>query len=178
VVIGIIAILAGVALGPITNGIKQSQHNTSMQTGRQIGQMCFSSFTDNNQTYPAGANGFNIANSLINANYASDPSVFFVSGQDSGTMFAYTMPAGGVAAMTVNSCSWSFTTLGASTGVTSSASDLTPLVYFDNGPGASIIGTTFAGNAPTAVPTSTLQGSLLLERTASQSFTRATMRRI
>ena len=32
VVIGIIAILAGVALGPITNGIKQAQHNTAMQT--------------------------------------------------------------------------------------------------------------------------------------------------
>src|SRR5476651_1542638 len=83
VVIGIIAILAGVALGPITNGIKQAKHNASMQTGRQIGQMCFSFATDNvvnGNAYPADTNGAAIASDLLNANYASDPSVFLVSG--------------------------------------------------------------------------------------------------
>src|SRR6202034_4038278 len=47
-----------------------------------------------------------------------------------------TMPAAGTAA-TLNSsnCSWSFTTINAAvgSGITASASDLTPLVYFNNG---------------------------------------------
>src|SRR5476651_1832378 len=76
VVIGIIAILAGVALGPITNGIKQAQHNASMQTGRQIGQMCFSYATDNSangNAYPADTTGLAIAQDLINGSYATDP---------------------------------------------------------------------------------------------------------
>src|ERR1039458_5660680 len=74
VVIGIIAILAGVALGPITNGIKQAQHNAAMQTGRQIGQMCFSYATDNTANggaYPSDATGSAIAQDLINSNYAT-----------------------------------------------------------------------------------------------------------
>src|SRR5277367_3495762 len=75
VVIGIIAILAGVALGPITNGIKQAKHNASMQTGRQIGQMCFSYSTDNTangNAYPSDATAAAIASDLLNASYASD----------------------------------------------------------------------------------------------------------
>jgi autotransporter-associated beta strand protein len=38
VVLGIIAVLAGVALGPITNGIKQAKHNPAMQLARQKAQ--------------------------------------------------------------------------------------------------------------------------------------------
>src|SRR5271154_4526652 len=70
VVIGIIAILAGVALGPITNGIKQAKHNASMQLGRQIGQMCFSYSTDNTangNAYPSDTNASKIASDLLNA---------------------------------------------------------------------------------------------------------------
>src|SRR5882762_3180173 len=73
VVIGIIAILAGVALGPITNGIKQAQHNAALQTGRQIGQMCFSYATDNTvngNAYPADSTATAIAQDLINGSYA------------------------------------------------------------------------------------------------------------
>src|ERR1019366_2029611 len=72
VVIGIIAILAGVALGPITNGIKQAKHNSAMQTGRQIGQMAFSFATDNTangQAYPSDDAGYQIAQDLLNASY-------------------------------------------------------------------------------------------------------------
>src|SRR5271167_3655920 len=74
VVIGIIAILAGVALGPITNGIKQAKHNAAMQLGRQIGQVCFSFSTDNVQggnAYPADTTGAKIAQDLLNANYVT-----------------------------------------------------------------------------------------------------------
>ena len=37
VVIGIIAILAGVALGPITSGIKKAKESAAMQSCRSIG---------------------------------------------------------------------------------------------------------------------------------------------
>src|ERR1700727_216318 len=90
VVIGIIAILAGVALGPITGAIKQAQHNAAMQYGRQIGQMCFSYSTDNIQNgnqYPADASGMAVCQDLLNAGYASDPNVFGVAQQ-----LGYTKP--------------------------------------------------------------------------------------
>src|SRR5476651_398654 len=79
VVIGIIAILAGVALGPITNGIKQAKHNSSMQQGRQIGQIFFSYATDNTQNgnnYPSDSTAASVATDLINASYVTDPGLF------------------------------------------------------------------------------------------------------
>src|SRR5208282_1483933 len=82
VVIGIIAILAGVALGPITRGIKQAQENSSVQTTRQIALMEFAYSNDNNQTYPYGVAGTGgseaIATLLLTGNYASDPNVFYI----------------------------------------------------------------------------------------------------
>ena len=84
VVIGIIAILAGVALGPITNEIKQAKHNSALQTGRQIGQVCFSYATDNTQNgnaYPADKTAVAIAQDLMNANYVTDPTIFAVTSQ-------------------------------------------------------------------------------------------------
>jgi prepilin-type N-terminal cleavage/methylation domain-containing protein len=137
VVIGIIAILAGVALGPITNGIKQAQHNAAMQTGRQIGQMCFSYATDNTQNggaYPSDSSGMLICQDLINSNYATDPSVFGIP-QQAG--FTKATSAGTSTTLVANSVSWSFTCINlnssSGSGVTSSASDLTPLIYFNNG---------------------------------------------
>jgi prepilin-type N-terminal cleavage/methylation domain-containing protein len=140
VVIGIIAILAGVALGPITNGIKQAQHNASMQWGRQLGQVCFSYATDNSQNgnaYPADATGLAICQDLLNANYVQDPNLFGVP-QQSG----YTKPTtSGTGTTLVNTnVSWSFTCVALTTtgGITSTASDLTPLVYFNNGAGTAV----------------------------------------
>jgi prepilin-type N-terminal cleavage/methylation domain-containing protein len=143
VVIGIIAILAGVALGPITNGIKQAQHNTAMQFGRQLGQMCFSYATDNSANgnqYPADATGLAVCQDLLNAGYATDPNVFGIPQQT-----GYTKPttAGTTTTLVATNVSWSFTCVTASAppagvGITSSASDLTPLVYFNLGAGVGI----------------------------------------
>ena len=139
VVIGIIAILAGVALGPITNGIKQAQHNAAMQTGRQIGQMCFSYATDNTTNggqYPSGTTALIIAQSLINSNYASDPSVFGVT-QQSG--FTKATTSGSTVTLVAHSVSWSFTIAADGTsGISSTTSDLIPLVYFNNGFGVAV----------------------------------------
>jgi len=165
VVIGIIAILAGVALGPITNGIKQAKHNTAMQYGRQIGQMCFSYSTDNTQNgnaYPADTTAAAICSDLLNASYATDPSVFYVAGQDTTAMSVYTMPAVGTsAAMLPANCSWCFTCQALTTtgGITSSTSDLMPLVYFNNGPSSSIVGANLTGTPGTPVNTTTALGA-------------------
>ena len=145
VVIGIIAILAGVALGPITNGIKQAQHNTAMQTGRQIGQMCFSYATDNNANgnqYPVNVTGVAICQDLLTANYATDPNVFGIPQQT-----GYTKPitAGTTTVLVNTNVSWSFTcvTLGppatSGVGLNSNASDLTPLLFFNAGKGAGLV---------------------------------------
>ena len=135
VVIGIIAILAGVALGPITNGIKQAKHNAAMQQGRQIGQVEFSYSTDNTSNgnaYPADTTALAISQDLINANYVSDPSVFGVSSQASYTPAT---SAGTAVTLVADSVSWNYTTNSLTTtgGITSAASDLIPLVYFNNG---------------------------------------------
>ena len=139
VVIGIIAILAGVALGPITNGIKQAQHNAALQTGRQIGQLCFAWSTDNNGVYPSDTTAVKIAQDLINANYASDPGLFGVSSQKTLNSTKPTV-TGTAITLDKSNVSWCFTcvTLATSAGVTSSGtSDLIPLIYFNNGFGVS-----------------------------------------
>jgi prepilin-type N-terminal cleavage/methylation domain-containing protein len=154
VVIGIIAILAGVALGPITNGIKQAKHNASMQTGRQIGQMCFSFSTDNVQNgnaYPSDSTAALIASFLINASYATDPGVFLVSGQ-TGTKVG--SASTGTVTLTSSNVSWSFTSANTSSttgGITSNASDLIPLVFFNNGPASAILTTIPTAAAGTSV---------------------------
>jgi prepilin-type N-terminal cleavage/methylation domain-containing protein len=147
VVIGIIAILAGVALGPITNGIKQAKHNASMQQARQIGQVCFSYSTDNVQNanaYPADTTGLAVSQDLINANYVTDPSVFGVASQAS---FTPATASGTSVTLAQDSVSWSYTVLSTSTsgGITSASSDLIPLVYFNNGFGTAVA-------TPKAVP--------------------------
>src|SRR5476649_502408 len=83
VVIAIIAILAGVALGPITNGIKQAKHNVAMQGARTVGQLCFNYSSDNTtggNRYPFCSSAAALAQLLITAGYATDGSIFVVSG--------------------------------------------------------------------------------------------------
>jgi prepilin-type N-terminal cleavage/methylation domain-containing protein len=139
VVIGIIAILAGVALGPITNGIKQA--------------MCFSYATDNTQNgnaYPADSTGMAIAQDLLNANYATDPGVFGISQQKGYTKATTT---GTSSTLVPASVSWSFTCNSLSTtgGITSSTSDLMPLVFFNNG-FSTAVASTLKATPGTAIP--------------------------
>jgi prepilin-type N-terminal cleavage/methylation domain-containing protein len=149
VVIGIIAILAGVALGPITGAIKQAQHNAAMQYGRQIGQMCFSYSTDNIQNgnqYPADATGMAICQDLLNASYATDPNVFGVA-QQLGYAKPTTTGAGTV--LVADNVSWSFACVKAAAppaavGINSNTSDLMPLVFFNNGFSTAVVGTLLA----------------------------------
>src|SRR6266853_5195760 len=88
VVIGIIAILAGVALGPITRGIKQAQESTSIQVAHQMGALEFAYSNDNQQVYPYGTTSEAIANLLLNGGYANNPSIFYVAGTPSDAKYA------------------------------------------------------------------------------------------
>jgi prepilin-type N-terminal cleavage/methylation domain-containing protein len=125
VVIGIIAILAGVALGPITRGIKQAQESTTVQVAHQLGALEFAYSNDYNQTYPYGTDGHTIANLLLNGGYASDPSIFYVANTPNATkVTTATTPW----ALVANNENWDFmvdtTNL---KGLTSAATDACPL---------------------------------------------------
>jgi prepilin-type N-terminal cleavage/methylation domain-containing protein len=127
VVIGIIAILAGVALGPITRGITQAKESGVMQVTRQIGLAEFAYSNDNNQTYPYGdgSTDESIADLLLNGNYVTDPNIFYVTGtpgqpnKPSGLSSPFSMLTGTV--------SFDFM-VSSSSGLTSGAADGTPLV--------------------------------------------------
>src|SRR5271154_5424604 len=84
VVIGIIAILAGVALGPITNGIKKAQQSSGVQEAHAIGLAMYSFANDNNQTYPDKSGGSatagDIAGNLLAGGYVTDATIFSLSG--------------------------------------------------------------------------------------------------
>ena len=101
VVIGIIAILAGVALGPITAGIKKGQQSSGVQNARSLALADFQYANDNSQTYASGADSGAIAATLLAGNYISDPSIFYLAGS-SQTKFTGT---GTIAATNV---SWDF----------------------------------------------------------------------
>lgn len=151
VVIGIIAILAGVALGPIMNGLKQAKRNAYMQQSRQVGQVMFSYATDNTangNNYPSDSSALLICQDLLNAGYATDPNLFGVPGQT-----GFVKATGAASTLTAPGVSFCFTTLGVTTasGITPSSSDLTPVVYFNNGAGASPCGATITASPGTAI---------------------------
>ena len=135
VVIGIIAILAGVALGPITGGILKAKESAGMQSARSINLLCFEFSTDNSQVYPAGAGtGFQgksegIAIQLLQGKYANDPTIFCITG---GGFVPYSGNNASFSDFSASNVSWDFTCEGSSssaTGATSSSSDLLPVVF-------------------------------------------------
>jgi len=79
VVIGIIAILAGVALGPITTGIRKARESACMQTTRTLALAEFQYANDNNN-YPDGADAGALCQEMITGNYISDPTILRIGG--------------------------------------------------------------------------------------------------
>lgn len=130
VVIGIIAILAGVALGPITNGIKQAQRSSGVQTSRTIALAEFQYANDNNQVYPFGTDAGKVADLLVAGNYIQDPGIFVISGAANETKYtgSATTPA-----YTPTNVSWDFGETSTTAGLTPNAPDETPLVVSTTG---------------------------------------------
>jgi type II secretory pathway pseudopilin PulG len=74
----VISCLAGIALGPITNGIKKAKENASMQSARAIDLAMFSYATDHNGAYPEGGTSTEVFQKLIDEKYVADPALFYV----------------------------------------------------------------------------------------------------
>ena len=128
VVIGIIAILAGVALGPITRGLENAKESAGMQTARTIALSEFQ-YSIDNQTYPGGAKSQDIAIALVQGQYISDPSIFAAS-----KPVAYTGPISAISGMQANNICWDFIAVigssgGANVGLSTSDPDGMPAVF-------------------------------------------------
>jgi prepilin-type N-terminal cleavage/methylation domain-containing protein len=145
VVIGIIAILAGVALGPITGALKKAHESGAMQTTRTLAMAEFQAANDNDGAYPDGADSGAVAAALITGNYVSDPAIFRIQGDT-----IVTVPAAGAALVKAN-VSFDFCGLATAgnplAGVDAAAPDQLPLVWSpDPGailPAADNVGTAF-----------------------------------
>jgi len=72
-------LLGGIAFGPVLpDGIIRAPESASMQQARQIGLMMFAYSNDNNGNYPDGKSSTEVFQKLLDGNYATDPSVFYV----------------------------------------------------------------------------------------------------
>jgi hypothetical protein len=122
IVLGAVAVLcvpclAGVALGPITNGIRQAKNNATLQQSHAIGLALFSYSTDNNGKYPDGKTSTEVFQKLIDGSYVADPSIFYVDG-----IPGKVKPTGNH--LTADNVCFDFTS-----GVTAQSSDQVPLVF-------------------------------------------------
>jgi prepilin-type N-terminal cleavage/methylation domain-containing protein len=149
VVIGIIAILAGVALGPITNGIKKAKQSSGVQQSHALGLAMYSAANDNSQLYPdtAGTDASLIAKLLLGGGYVTDASIFFLSGDTAATKYTGSAPISGLQQQNVT---WDFMGNGGS-GVSSVSYPYLPLLWSTAGSSASFtgIGTAAAGTVVT-----------------------------
>ncbi len=67
----------GVALGPITNGIKKAKQSASVQQVRAIELAMATYATDHNGAYPDGTTSTEVFQKLIDGNYVTDPGLFY-----------------------------------------------------------------------------------------------------
>jgi prepilin-type N-terminal cleavage/methylation domain-containing protein len=126
VVIGIIAILAGVALGPITGGIKKGQQSAGIQTARTIAISEFMYANDNNQSYPFSAtDSTGIAKLLLLGGYINDPGIFYIAGSKE-TKYAGTTAS---TSILVTNISWDFVQISTTQGLNSNVPDQLPVVF-------------------------------------------------
>jgi len=154
VVIGIIAILAGVALGPITNGIKKAKQSAGMQAAHSIGLAMYSAANDNNQTYPdksgGGATAADVAATLLSGGYITDATIFYLSGDSAATKMDSTHNT--AATITKAYISWDFLVNGGN-GVSSTSFPWLPILWSTiNGSAGAPTFTAATGTAITVIP--------------------------
>jgi prepilin-type N-terminal cleavage/methylation domain-containing protein len=100
----VIAIIAGVAFGPITQGLEKAKESAGMQTSRTIALAMFQYQVDNG-SYPGGNKSEDVAVSLVQGGYVTDPSLFAASKDKAYAGTTQALTAGGMQA--VNIC-WDF----------------------------------------------------------------------
>ena len=131
VFIGVLLILALVALGPISSYLEQARITRAVEAARTINTLLSQYATDNNGVYPVGegtpaiGKSEGIARNLLENNYAPDATVFAI-----GSTPPYSGKASDFSDIDASNLSWDFTA-GATTsmGITSTAPDLLPTVY-------------------------------------------------
>ena len=136
VVIGIIAILAGVALGPITNGLKKAKQSSAMQSAHALYLASFSYANDHNQVYfdKNGGTAADVAIALLAGGYVSDATIFWISGAKSGSGATQYVGNAPLTGLTQANISWDF--LGnKGGGVDSTFGDYTPVLWNSVGGG-------------------------------------------
>lgn len=124
VVIGIIAILAGVALGPITSGIKKAQQSSGVQTTRTLALSEFQYATDNNGSYPFGATAADVTKLLFIGNYITDPGILVIGGS-AETKYTGATPSTGILPANI---SYDFVEQSATVGLSGNTPDQLPVV--------------------------------------------------
>jgi hypothetical protein len=78
-IVGIVVLVFGVALGPMSpGGIKKAPQSASVQMAHAIGLALYSYANDNNQQYPDGASSTEVFQKLMNGGYVTDPSIFYI----------------------------------------------------------------------------------------------------
>jgi prepilin-type N-terminal cleavage/methylation domain-containing protein len=130
VVIGIIAILAGVALGPITNGIKKAKQSSGLQSAHALGLAMYSCANDNSQLYPDASAGdaHSIAQTLLAGGYVTDPGIFFLSGDTASGSGKFTATTPAATSIAKTNVSWDFLGNGGS-GVSSTTYTYLPVLW-------------------------------------------------
>ncbi|HEV3270547.1 MAG TPA: hypothetical protein VGZ93_00020 [Candidatus Methylacidiphilales bacterium] len=131
VLVVILVILTGIAIGPILNHLEEARINRAMESARTLNTLLSQYATDNNGVYPVGLDtsavgkSEGIARNLLENNYTPDASIFAV-----GSTAPYAGTASDFSDIAPANISWDFTA-GAttSTGITSAAPDLLPTVY-------------------------------------------------
>jgi type II secretory pathway pseudopilin PulG len=116
VAIPVLSCLAGLALGPITVGIKKAKESASMQTSRAIALAMFQYADDHNGAYPDGKTSTEVFQKLLDGKYISDPGLFYLEMPGKTKATSSTLTAENVS----YDVTW---------GVTSSSSGSTPLVF-------------------------------------------------
>jgi prepilin-type N-terminal cleavage/methylation domain-containing protein len=153
VVIGIIAILAGVALGPITRVITNGKQSVGMQESHALGLAMYSAANDNNQTYPdksgGGADAHDVAAALLVGGYVTDATIFYLSGDSAATKMDSTHNT--AATISKAYVSWDFLVNGGN-GASSVSYPWLPVLWSTVNGGTAPVFTTAAGSAITAIP--------------------------
>jgi len=106
----------GVALGPITVGIKKAKETASIQQARAISLAMSAYATDHNGNYPDGKTSTEVFQKLLDEKYVTDPAIFYV--EMPGKTKATSGP------ITSQNVSFDVTS-----GVNSSSSDAVPVVF-------------------------------------------------
>jgi len=78
IVLGILLLLFGFWLGPITPSLRAARQSAAMQTAHALGLALYSYANDNHNLYPDGTSSTEVCQKLLDGGYVTNPSYFFI----------------------------------------------------------------------------------------------------